>query len=208
MRDLKVRPPVPWSVGRERLKLLMKRLRSVDPSSFSYYTWFDGRWHENEDGVGCGTTACALGHAALIPELREAGLATRRSGVGASFCGAGGVCMVERIGEKEPVDNRHAYEAGAIVFGLEHVESLFLFQPDTSGWNHGYPWRGPGAFAGPISVAGHIENFIVRKDQIEREKKMHLDFQAELDRATSRRCLPAPAAVVVIEEKVEEPAYA
>lgn len=49
-------------VGAERLRILADFLPSVQIETFDLRNW------------GCGTTACACGHAASIPELRAAGL--------------------------------------------------------------------------------------------------------------------------------------
>lgn len=47
---------------KDRLLKLAAHLRTVDPEKFIMHSWI------------CGTKACALGHAAMIPEFQKAGL--------------------------------------------------------------------------------------------------------------------------------------
>ncbi len=53
-------------VGRRRLRKLADYLRTVPPKVFDMNIWCKKK--------GCGTVACALGHAAQIPSFKRAGL--------------------------------------------------------------------------------------------------------------------------------------
>ena len=77
----------------------------------------------------CGTSACALGWAALEPAFQVEGLAIR------NFGGAG-----------VPVFNRElGYNAGADFFDVSHENSLWLFDPEQYTENREYWAKIPAA---------------------------------------------------------------
>jgi hypothetical protein len=60
----------------QRLLKLADFLDTVDPSNFNYNYWHTGLREPRTapQEPECGTTACALGWAAHVPEFQEAGL--------------------------------------------------------------------------------------------------------------------------------------
>lgn len=104
----------------ERLKKLADYLRKVPESKFSLYTWCRSPNYVY-DSPDCGTTACALGHAGLMPAFRKAGLKTEASENG------GRVCLTPR--GKRAASTSWNEKAGMEFFGLTHDEALYLFFP-------------------------------------------------------------------------------
>ncbi len=62
----------------DRLLLLADFLDKLPPERFNYAAWVGHDWKEMED-LSCGTTACALGWAATMPEFRKLGLRLSRA---------------------------------------------------------------------------------------------------------------------------------
>lgn len=56
-----------------RLLKLAAFLEQLDPKRFNYRRWVGDDWKGAQD-LSCGTTACALGWAATMPEFQELGL--------------------------------------------------------------------------------------------------------------------------------------
>lgn len=110
--------------GRALLQRLIAFLRT-DPEAqkrFDYSQWVGKNWQGKTD-LSCGTTGCALGWAATLPEFQEAGLhltvGSRDSKGNAwgsvEYTGGGGCSNGET--------------AGAAVLGLEEIEGYYLFIP-------------------------------------------------------------------------------
>lgn len=100
---------------RERLLFLRDALRRPMPADFRFDM---SRWRANllpNERDGCGTAACALGYATLLPELAAEGLSWLEAP--APFMG--------RIVFGDQGD----YEAGELFFGLNRDQSEFLFDP-------------------------------------------------------------------------------
>lgn len=110
---------------------------------------------------GCGTSACALGHAAMIPEFNQLGL--RAAIYDSSFCGRNHHYLISYEG----ADGIHA---GANFFGIDTDCSSRIFAPEV-------PYRN---FLGNQSLSGvTIETVINNIDFV-------LDYQrSKLDEPTS-----------------------
>lgn len=59
--------------AKRALKLAEKLKNTVVKNNFNYQSWIAGNWN-GEKELSCGTTACAAGHACLMPEFRRLGL--------------------------------------------------------------------------------------------------------------------------------------
>jgi hypothetical protein len=65
------------ATGNERLIKLAKFLEELPPKRFNFSRWVGLDWKGSKD-LSCGTTACALGWAATMPEFRRLGLEIHR----------------------------------------------------------------------------------------------------------------------------------
>lgn len=124
----------------KRLRLVVERLRGVSIEHFSMGRW----WSEPGSGeVGlpelvathmsigshlCGTSACVLGWATTVPELRRLGLAMHYIG---SDCHPIGSVVYGKY---------DGFRVGPELFGLTLRETFFLFTDDGS--HAGYVGRG------------------------------------------------------------------
>ncbi len=144
-------------MNRERLLRLADFLDTLPPSKFNYGTWADTLTPEGT----CGTTACALGWAAQMPEFRELGLCLVNSGWGCPT-----VCLEEDVS----LVGGRAYRfvqterAGMEIFDLKLGEFEYLFLPDQSDGpgEDGDPepeYSGLKPTVGPDVVAAHIRDF-------------------------------------------------
>lgn len=99
------------TIGNQRLLKLAALLERLPPERFNYSHWVGDDWKGKKD-LSCGTTACALGWATTIPELRKLGLHLRKDSEGYAdvVCGR--------------MENKFA---GMKVFGLTFEESEALF---------------------------------------------------------------------------------
>jgi hypothetical protein len=115
-------------MNKERLELVAKKLESLPPERFNYSSWIGKNWEGAQD-LSCGTTACALGWAATIPELQEAGLCIV---AGWDYACDPYVALSTR---RQPVRQYEAnYEsvvAAMWVFELTEDEVSFLFIPES-----------------------------------------------------------------------------
>lgn len=148
-------------VGQRRLLKLAAFLDKVKRSRFYFGSWVGGDWKGAPD-LSCGTTACALGWAASMPEFRRLGLRIRFDDSIAN----------EKWREHEVVLGQlPGYHAAARLFGLTVSEATFLFIPREC-----RPFRftsdrpsnpevdlvSPGEDATPRQVATHIRRFVKR----------------------------------------------
>lgn len=100
-----------------RLLLLAQKLLDLPDERFRFDHWVGDKWEGRQD-LSCGTTACSLGWATTIPDLRKVGLRlTRLNSRGVAH---------PRLKDmnKEYID----LSAGCMAFGLEYEEAQFLFQ--------------------------------------------------------------------------------
>lgn len=118
-----------------RLLVLADFLDRLPWHRFDLTSWVGCAWKGAQD-LSCGTTACALGWAATIPEFRDLGLRLRRNG--------------EPGGNGFPtVDGLDPYATASVIFGLtlEEFDRLFI------------PFNGPGRH--PMNAnPGRVANVI------------------------------------------------
>lgn len=62
------------AVYRNRLRRLAKFLLALAPHRFDFGIWVDSKTWKGLPDLSCGTTACALGWAAAMPEFRALGV--------------------------------------------------------------------------------------------------------------------------------------
>jgi len=123
---------------RGRLLGLVALLRKLPPEKFNYNTWVGVDWKGKQD-LSCGTTACALGWATTMPQLRRLGLRLSKD-----FS----VMLLNKT--YDPID------AACEVFGLTYSEAEFLFVPGQyTKWG-----TSPEDNATAKQVAAHIERFV------------------------------------------------
>lgn len=133
------------AIGNRRLLKLAAYLRTVPPRRFNYNRWVGDDW-EGAPDLSCGTTACALGWATVMPEFRRLGLKMKED--------EGGGYVV--LGDDTNVwtDPDPSINAAVQVFGLTEDEALLLFTP-------GYDED----TATPKQVAKKIEKFVARRSK-------------------------------------------
>jgi hypothetical protein len=141
-------------MNKERLMLVVKKLEELPPERFNFNVWVGTNW-EGDPDLSCGTTACALGWATTIPELREAGLRLTK----AICCTI--VCIVfgDQMGVHSP--NDASISAAKAVFELTNREASFLFVPNVLPSDFDKEDR-PGSEATAKEVAAHIKAFVER----------------------------------------------
>lgn len=119
-------------MNKERLLLLADFLEKMPEERFDYVSWVGYGWQGKPD-LSCGTTACALGWATTIPELRDAGL--RLVKVYSRYDGSRSHTFVTSVEYPETYDaidgNRYSIMAAKEVFGINSLEANSLFVPDT-----------------------------------------------------------------------------
>jgi hypothetical protein len=151
-------------MNKERLELVAKKLESLPPERFNYSSWIGKNWEGAQD-LSCGTTACALGWAATIPELQEAGLrivAACDEVYGLSYPY---VALSTRPLVQVYEANHESVVAAMWVFELFEDEVSFLFMPETEAVHENHEEEGEMCRAMPdtasaIEVAAHIRKFI------------------------------------------------
>ncbi len=133
-----------------RLLRLAEFLENLPPERFDYSRWVGKDW-EGKPDLSCGTTACALGWAATMPEFQELGLS-----LGVIYSDIGGVFLNGFYSPRE---------AARVAFGLSPVEYAFLFDPVAAA-DIGeddpdiYLWSPPSRDASAAEVAGHIRKYV------------------------------------------------
>lgn len=111
-------------------------LDTVTPEAFDYGSWRSG---PTDSPLGrCGTTACALGYATLLPAT------------GLYFeCVEGEPDVVRHSSDRELL----VLEAAALAFDVSHETAALLFIP---GWRSDQYSNRPGYGSGPRDVAAWI----------------------------------------------------
>lgn len=143
-------------VQKRRLLKLADFLDALPPKRFDFSRWVGDDWQGDEQ-LSCGTTACALGWAATIPEFRK---------LGVSLDGAHGASMTPFL-----VDDRSAASADVSrrLFGLNsHASealfqgySLYGFQIDGyEGNTDALVLRSVGSHASKKTVVGRIRQYV------------------------------------------------
>lgn len=134
------------TVSRNRLLKLANFLDKLPRKRFCYSTWVGADWEGNQD-LSCGTTACALGWAATMPEFRRLGLNLKSDNY---FCN---YVSLKKKNKEVAID----LDAASEVFGLGMVEAEYLFCPEHDDGDGNYS---PGDNATPKQVAKHIRKFV------------------------------------------------
>lgn len=137
--------------GERRLRELADLLDSLPPERFSYASWVGRSW-EGDPDLSCGTTACALGWATTMPELRRAGLSL-------GWTWSAGAQPVLRWATTNTLTG---LDAAMAVFGLADREAWWLFMPG-GGYAGEYA---PDAEASAQEVAAHIRYFLDHRDRL------------------------------------------
>lgn len=157
MRELS--PKQKRIIGDRRLLKLATFLEKLPSKDFNYSHWIGSNRRSNEPmHPGCGTTACALGWAASMPEFRRLGL--RIIPYNAQFNDS-----YKLIGIPLPDGNRlETYAAAQKIFHVDHDQAQFLFRPGAAIYGLGDFDRfdAPGSDATPKQVAKHIRQFVKR----------------------------------------------
>ncbi len=129
------------SIFKFRMLYLAKFLRGLPPERFDYSSWVGDTWLKKQD-LSCGTTACALGWAATIPEFRKSTGLRLVESFGRGVVTAPGVAIAGNDGEHPCI------VGGARLFGIPASDSLKLFS------------RGNGCFnPSAEQVADYLERY-------------------------------------------------
>lgn len=117
---------------RERLAFLAKKLREPLPEDLTFDI---GAWRKERS---CGTAACAVGYAALLPELAADGLVVPPNGY--------------------PRFRRHSgYDAASKFFGIPYGAALSFFNPDY--------YKGSIGRVTPDHVADRIDQWLAQNPE-------------------------------------------
>ncbi len=128
-------------IHKDRLYLLADFLEKLPPSRFDFAVWVGSNWKGKPD-LSCGTTACALGWAATIPEFRKLGLGLNKNRYGAPFLLNGTAASPFTVGHE--------------IFGLDGNAVQTLFHPqDDESQEYGLPDDST-----PAQVANQIREFV------------------------------------------------
>lgn len=140
-------------LNKRRLNKLADYLDALPARKFDLDHWIASyeNGYPREDGkkYKCGTTACALGHAGLIPSFRRAGLKTE-------------MAPNATQGEVTLDGLEHGTHAAEIFFDLRSEEADYLFLPEYYGKRQG-----------PKTVAGRIRR-LIRDGQL--PESFYVDF--------------------------------
>lgn len=149
------------ATSNRRLLKLADFLDALPRKRFNYEVWVGQDWQGAPD-LSCGTTACALGWAATMPEFRRLGLKLDRSdrdpasGFIAPWMSGGTVKLpTGEVGE----------EAAAEVFGLTFDEACYLFDPSTDLYYAESAPLSPDEHATAKRVARHIRQFVEHRTE-------------------------------------------
>jgi len=107
-----------------RLEKLYTFLGTVKPKKFNFGSWANSESGKPDVNV-CGTTACALGWAASMPEFRKRGLKL----VWEKFDGELEAEVRLHTSDSDPNWPLSGEDAGAVFFGLTYREACYLFIP-------------------------------------------------------------------------------
>lgn len=122
-------------MNKERLLRLAEHLDKLPPEKFYFGSFVGKDWDGKSDILTCGTTACAIGHATLLPDM----------GIGKMQLNCLGYPVI---------DGKTPFDAALVAFDISRVEAQDLFIPGCSKLNR---------FATAKDVASHIHTFVKRK---------------------------------------------
>lgn len=148
-------------MNEERLLKLAAFLDKLPPERFNFNVWVGDTWKETQD-LSCGTSACAMGWAATMPEFRKLGVRLCKRG------GLGIVAMdIADIGYIKGGCNVAEH-----LFEISEKEAEHLFVPherENEDYDYGYDDDDDddlgdrlGRKATPKEVAAHIRAFVER----------------------------------------------
>lgn len=129
-------------MNKDRLLLLAEFLETKVPAGrWDYRTIVGNDWQGHQD-LSCGTTACAIGWAATIPSIRDAGLV---------------LCTDEYNG----FESWETFKLASQVFELSEEEAAYLFEPDRrTRWAEKNEHGPLPETATASQVAAHIRAFV------------------------------------------------
>jgi hypothetical protein len=141
------------ATSNRRLLKLADFLTALPRKRFDYGVWVGHDWKGAAD-LSCGTTACALGWAATMPEFRRLGLVLNpESGV------FEGPIVNRKHDASGPTD------AAMVTFGLDYDEATYVFHPESPPpYRLPHLPRGPEIDATPKQVATHIRRFVKNRE--------------------------------------------
>lgn len=111
---------------RERLLLLADFLEAIPRDRIDLRSWRVGVFFLGHNDHKCGTTACALGWATVMPEFQDLGLAFRATEGG--FDGAPSVPMPGMKGDTWE-QRWYGLDAAMHLFHLDYRRARWLFMP-------------------------------------------------------------------------------
>jgi hypothetical protein len=149
---------------RDRLLLLASYLEdSVPPGHFNMGGWVRGQW-DTRGLRGEGVTACALGWATEVPELKALGLRLEKvpSNEYSDERYLQGAVTFPGVSNEIDENAFYGYNVSIVsaqlCFGLDELQARFLF---VGAKLIGYDWRGPGDDeTDPKAMADHIRRFL------------------------------------------------
>lgn len=135
------------NIYKQRLLNVATFLDTVPDNRFNYRGWVGPDWKGMQD-LSCGTTACALGWAATMPEFQALGVRLLRTASNYGF-----------VGFENDNPNDYFWNVTKKIFDLSLEESRFLFLPNVNfvGMENS-KYHGEDATA--KMVADHIRAFV------------------------------------------------
>lgn len=117
--------------GNARLLRLAEFLEQLEPKRFDYKSWVGSDWGGKSD-LSCGTTACALGWAAAMPEFQALGVRLVKSQY-SQYNNS----MIKMENSDYFPGYAQIQEVGIEIFGLDRDEFEYLFVPREDWDPHG-----------------------------------------------------------------------
>lgn len=136
-----------------RLLKLAAFLEKLPPERFSLATWVGRFWAGKQD-LSCGTTACAMGWAATMPEFRRLGLRLYSTDVAWNGGGLVAISGDSAIYHDGREDAHPSLRAAKEIFGVDGHNFEDLFTTDS---------RYIDRHAKPGEVAANIRAFVKRE---------------------------------------------
>lgn len=147
--------------GNRRLLKLAAKLEKLPRKRFDYASIVGYGW-KGAQNLSCGTTACAIGWAATMPEFRRLGLRLER----------------DKWSTAAYVAENDVREFGGLVcFSLTQNDWRYLFQPSYDGTNYmdgSTCYNDLPATVTPKQVAKHIRKFVAA-----REAKLNVEGETQ-----------------------------
>lgn len=137
------------ATSNKRLLKLADFLEKLPRKRFDYSTWVGSSW-EGAPDLSCGTTACALGWAATMPEFRRLGLRLEKP-------------LDREVGyiTNRKLDALYPSVAAVATFGISEEEEQYLFEGKAT--LEGFPDPPSQWDATPKQVAAHIRRFVKQR---------------------------------------------